>query len=425
MKTKIKNLSSTQVELEVELSVERFDHFIDKAVSSLAKDMNLPGFRQGRIPKEVVMKQAGESTVLMEAAKLAVNDVYRKALLDNDLEPISPPKVDILKLAPQNPFSFRATFFVLPKFELPDYRELASKVKKEKISVKEKEIKDVLSLIQRSRADLKEVFRPAKKDDYVEIEFSCSQIQGNTKQKDAFVLGKGHLIPGFEDQLVGMSVGEEKTFSLDFPPDFYQKELANKQGDFQVKMTSVKEVELSEINDQFAQKVGKFKNLKELEKSIKKGLEEEKTMVRSRELRDKIMEKIEQVCQLDVPQVLVDSEKQRRFEDLKKAISNQGITLEQYFQKIKKTEQEVLKLFEQQARKQAKRFLILREIARKEAIEVEEEELKEEINKILARYPDLDTVKKNIDLENLKRYTEEMLRNEKVFQFLEHLTKEE
>jgi trigger factor len=264
MKTKIKNLSSTQVELEVELPADKFDRFIDKAVSSLAKEMKLPGFRQGKIPKQVVMKEAGQSTVLMEAAKLAVNDVYRKAILDNDLEPISPPKVDILKLAPQNPFSFRATLFVLPKFELPNYRELASGIKKEKISVKEKEIKDVLGLIQRSRADLKEVFRPAQKDDYVEIEFSCPQIKNNLKQKDAFVLGKGHLIPGFENQLLGMSAGEEKTFSLDFPSDFYQKELAGQPGDFQVKMTSVKEVELAEINDQFAQKVGNFKNLKEL-----------------------------------------------------------------------------------------------------------------------------------------------------------------
>ncbi len=424
MKTKIKNISETEVQLEIEVSVEGFDSFVDKAVVALGKEIVVPGFRQGKIPKEKIIQQVGLNMVLTEASRLAMEKYYKQAILENSLEPISQPRVEILKLAIQNPFIFKATFFVLPKVELSDYKKTISGMKVEQISIDDSEIQQALEWLQKSRPDLTEIFTPAQKDNFIEFEFYCDLVQNNQKQQDGFIIGKGSAIPGFEDQLIGMSSGQEKEFTLDFPKDFYQKELAEKSGKFKVKINSVKKVVLPEINDEFAKKLGEFKTLNELKENITKGLKQEKQVAESQKTRIEMIDKIAKDSKLTVPDSLVQMEKQARFDDLKNSLAKNNLDFNNYLTKIKKTEQELLKAFEEQSEKEAKRFLILREISKQENISVSEQELEDEVNKILTTYQSPEQAQNKIDPDKLKSYTEERLRNEKVFQFLEKLTKE-
>jgi len=420
MRVKVKKLPKSKVELEIEIEAKAFEKFFSNALSGLSNNLEIPGFRKGKVPKDIVLQEIEQKTILMEAANLAIKESYSKAVLEKKLEVISQPKIEILKLAPNNSFCFRAVFFVLPEIELPDYKEIASKVKRKKVSIKGLEIENALTWLQKSRPKFKELSRAAKKGDFVEIEFLSPQIENGKMQKDAFLLGEGRLVKGFEEKLEGMKNGEQKTFSTLFPQKHFRKELAGKKVDFEVKMVKVSEVEFPEINDRFARELGDFENLDVLRQSIKQGIRKEKELAESQRIREEILEKIEQNSKIETPEILVEAEKQRMLDGSKQKVSQDfNLPFEDYLKRIKKSENEFLSSFEIEAQKRVKRFLILREIAKKGNIAVSEEEVKEETNKILKRYPDIGTVQKEVDLEKLKDYTKEAIRNEKTLKLLE------
>jgi len=420
MKSKIKRLPKSEVELEIEVEAEVFEKFFENTLSQLTKELKLPGFRKGKVSREIALEKIGLENVLMEAAKIAVRESYLQTLSENKLEAISQPKIEILKVAHKNPFCFRASFFVLPGIELPDYKKISSEVKKRDISVGESEVKETLSWLQKSRSTLKPLNRVSQKGDFVEIEFSCPQIEKGTPQKDNFVLGEGHALKDFEGQIENMKEGEQKKFSVTFPKDHPQKEIAGKTIDFDVKMLKVSEVQLSEINDQFAKDLGKFESLEKLKENIKEGIKMEKATEEGQRIREEILSEIEKALIFEVPEILIEAEKQRMLSTAKQTVPRDfKISFEEYLEKVKKSEKEILDSFEAEAKKRIKRSLVLREIAKNEKIAVSEEETKEEINKILTQYPDIDRTKKDIDLEGLKSYTEEIIRNEKVLTRLE------
>jgi len=422
MKAKLKKLPYSNVELEVEIGAEDFEIFFERAFLILSKDLEIPGFRKGKVPRNIAQSKIGQENILMEAAKLAIRESYLKIILEQKLEVISQPKVEILKLAPKNPFSFRATFSVLPKVELPDYKKIASKIKKNKISVTKSEVEETLTWLRKSRPRLKELEKPAKKGDFVEIEWSSPQIEKGKVQKDAFLLGKGHLIKGLEETIAGMKKGEQKSFSASFPKDHFQKEIAGKKVDFNIKMIRVSEAEFPELNDKFAQELGNFKNLKALVESVKEGLRMEKELAERQRVREEILRGIEKEVGFEVPDILIETEKQKMLADLReRVLSGLNVSFEDYLEKIKKSEKELLDSFSTEAQKRVKRFLILREISRREKILVSDNEVEEEMNKILGRYPSVERAKKDIDLKRLKGYTKETIRTEKTLRFLENL----
>lgn len=414
METSIKKLPKSQIELKIEVSAKDFNDFIDKAILNLGKDLEIKGFRKGMAPKEVIEREVGLEKILIEAADLAVKENYRKAILENKIEAIFQPRIEIQKLARGDSFIFLAKITVLPEIKLPDYKKIASKIKRMEIKVGEKEVDDALFWFQKSRAKLTLKNQPAQKGDFVEIEYQSPELEvllTPREQKDAFILGESHFIPGFEEQLIGMKAKEEKEFSITIP----EKHPLRKYGrevSFKVKMISVQNVELPEINDQFVKSLGKFENLASLKNNIKEGLTLEKKQIESQRLRNEILEEINKDTAIEIPELLVTEEKKQMLENFKKSvIENLKISFTDYLNKIKKTEEEMLDYFLPQAQKRIKNSLILKEIGKREKIEVSEEEIVEEVSKILK-----DT---NIDPENLKEYTEEVIRTEKIFQLLE------
>jgi len=310
------------------------------------------------------------------------------------------------------------------EIKLPDYKKIASKVRKRKVEVSGGEVEEALNWLQKSRAKFSLKDSPCQKGDWLEIEYWSNQIENGTKRKDAFLLGQGQLIPGFEENLEGMKIGQEKEFQLTFPENHYRKDLIGKKIDFQVKINSIQKVEFPEINDQFAQNLGQFQNLEALKKSIKEGLDLEKEEIESKRAQKEILEKIGQGIEIELPEDLVEKEKKQMVENLKiNVFQNLQIPFEDYLKKINKTEKEILDYFLPEAKKRVKNFLILKEIGKREGVEVSGEEIKEEINKILKHYPSIEKAEKELDLEKLKMYIENRIKNEKTLQMLEGLAK--
>ncbi len=422
MEKEVKHGKESKIELTVELSVEEFKEIEKEVLERLAREAELPGFRKGKTPAEVVRKKIGEQKILTETAQEAIEDSFKKIISEENLEPISQPRVNITKLAPGNPFQYKAEFVVLPEVKLPDYKKLASGVKKEEVSVEEEEIQETLDWLQKARPNLKQVLRPAKKGDWVEISFFSPQLEKGRKFEDAFILGKGKLIPGFSDQLLGMSPGETKDFSLVLPDNFKAREVAGKEVEFKATMKSVKEPEPREINDDFARDVGEFDSLEELKKNIREGLLQEKKQGGRQRRRSEILDKIVEKTDVSVPEVLIEREKENQLAQLKKRVSEQlGVSFEEYLEKINKTEDELEKALTKEAEGRVLRFLILREISSREKVEVSDEELEQEVNSFLKQLSDIDQAKKEVDLDRLKSYTRDKIEQNKVLEILEEL----
>ena len=427
----IKKLPKSQIEILFEVSAEEFQKFIEKAIFELGKDIEIEGFRKGKVPKEILEKEIPRDKIFNKAIEMAVRENYFKAILENKIEPISKPEIEILPS--KEGLTFKAIFSVLSEIKLPDYKKIASQSKRKEIFVSEKEIDDALNWLQRSRAKFIFENRPAKKGDFVEIEFQSPQVEQGLKRKDNFILGEGHFVSGFEENLEGMIPGQEKDFSLGFPENYFQKNLAGNLIDFKVKMVSVQKMELPEINDQFAKSLGRFENLENLKKSISQGIKIEKENHESQRIRGEILEKILRKMEGDIPEVLIETEKKRMLEDLKNFVSERlKIKFEDYLAKIQKTEKELSDSFSNEAEKKVKSVLILREISKREKIEVSEEEIQGAINEFLKNYPIEKTkglARQNfggqnlggLDLDQLKSYYEEVIRNEKVLKMLENL----
>jgi len=395
MKSTIKKLPKSEVELEIRVSAEEFGRFIEQAILNLGGDLEIKGFRKGKAPKNIIEERIGLEKILIEAGDLAVNETYKKAVLENKIEVIFQPKIEIKKLAKGSDLVFSARTAVLPEIKLPDYKKIASETKRNKAVVEEKEIEDTFKWLQKSRAKFTLKNQLAQKGDFVEIEYWSAQIQGEG-QKDAFILGEGHFIPGFEEKIIGMKSGEEKE-NITLNKD-------NKEITLKVKVISVQNVELPELNDQFAKSLGEFENLDALKKNIKQGLILEKEQAETQRVRQEILERISEKIKAEIPEVLIENEQKQMLENLKKMVSERlKISFGDYLSKVKKTEKEILDSFLPAAQKKVRNFLVLREIGKREKVEVSEEELA------------------NLDSGQSKEYNKEALRTEKIFAMLENL----
>lgn len=459
MKSELRKLPKSQIQIDFELDEQEFSKYIDKALEHLKGHVKMDGFRPGQVPKEMVEKQIGNEGLLMEAGDLAVNESYNKFINEQRIEPIGKPEVLITKIAKGNPFLFKITVSVLPEIILPDYKEIVSTITSKEISVTEKEIEDAVHYLQKSRAKFTDKTTGVEKKDYVKIAYTNKDINGGKEIKDMFIVGDGGFLPDFEDNLLGMKVSDEKEFSAKFPENA-PNGLGGKKGDFKVKMLAIQTMDLPEINDEFAKTLGQdaagregflqsenprpradrgagapvlaFDSLVILKENIKEGVLVEKQEEEKQRKRGEVLSKISEKITFDLPEKMVKYEQERLFEDFKNQIvQNTGLTFEGYIASIKKTEEEIKKSFTIEAERRIKNFLVLQEIGKQEHIEVLPAELEEEMNKVVKNYTKESRLQGNrgssmksgqiekIDINQLKEYTKGAIYNEKVFQVLE------
>jgi len=307
------------------------------------------------------------------------------------------------------------------KIELANYKGLMATQRESK--VEEKEIESALKYIQNSRAKTITVNKPAEKGNRIEIDFEvrCGgvKVENGESKNHPLILGEGQFLPGFEKELEGMKAGEEKEFSLKVPDDWADKRVAGKGLDFKVKMNLVQERQVPELNDEFAISLGKFKSFEEFKKSVVDGLKQEKELTDKQRMRIELIEQVANSSKIEVPKELVDMELENMINEFKLSITQFGLDFETYLLQIKSTLDELKNSWRVQAEKRAKIGLCIKAIADKEKIIPTTEEIEEKMNQELMRYPDVEKVKKEIDLVALKEYTEGVIINEKVFALLE------
>ncbi len=418
MKFSIKKLPKSEIEIDVEISAKELEGFFDQAVKDFGKNMEIKGFRKGEAPREIVEREIGREKILADAAEIAIKANYLKIIEKEKISPLGQPQVEIQKLAANNPLVFKIKIAVFSEITLPDYKKIVSKIKKNKIKLDEKEIDGSIKWLQKSRAKFSQLDRPAQKGDFVEIEFDSSV--DNKTTKDGFILGEGKFIPGFEDNLHGLKTEDKKTFSLHFPSPYFKKELAGKEAEFNVKVISVQKMELPEVNDKWAQSLGRFDGLKPLKENIREGLKKEKEIAETQRVRGEMLEKITKDSKLEIPDILVKAEQKRFLENLKQRISdNLKISFEEYLKESKKDEKQLLDSFLPEAEKRVKESFILRAVAEKEDIKVSTDEIDKESDNVLKQYPPSEKTPEKIDIGRLKEYVKEVIKNEKTFKKLE------
>jgi trigger factor len=426
MKVEITKLPKSEIELKIQVPSDEWREFYDEALRELSADLKLEGFRPGHVPQNFAEEKIGAEHILEHAAEHCVRKCYVRAVMDYNLEPVSKPEITVTKIAKENPFEFKVRVVVLPEVKLPDYKKIANAQAKDKkdVAVSEDEIKKAIDWLVKSRSKFITVPRSCRVGDRIEIDFE-GQYEGQvlaelTSKNHPAILGRGYFIPEFEANIIGMKEGEEKQFRISFPPDFSAKNLAGKNVDFKTKINVVQEAEASEFNDAFAQSVGNFKDTSMLQASVKEGLLSEKREQEKERWRTALIEKIAVASNMEIPAVLIEAETKRMMEDLKAKVAQIGISFEKYLEKFNKTEAGLIDESKEKALANVRNFLVLQEIAKQEKIEVSEEEVREEMNKALAHIGTSEQAEQQIDKEQLARYTQDILKNEKVFQVLEN-----
>ncbi|HJV36376.1 trigger factor [Geomonas sp.] len=384
MQTNVEKLSSIKQKISFEIPAERVAAEVDKAYASIRKQAAIKGFRKGKVPQSVIEKQYG-AQMAEDVVKNLVNDSYFKALAEHNLNPVSYPMIDADTLIVGQPFKFSATFDVFPDVELKEYLDLP--VQKEKLELDENAaVESRLAQLRENLAQLSPAAegRAAQKGDFVTFDFKGSiegvPFEGGEAQDFQLELGSRRFIPGFEEQMEGLTVGAETTITVNFPEDYHNAELAGKPADFAITVKDIKVKELPELNDDFAKEFGEFETLDELKEKLAEVARSQEEQRINSDLRERLMSELVERNDLEVPEVLVDRQLQMLLENSKQKLAAQRLTLEM----MGTTEEGYKTQFREVAANQVKCSLILDAVADKEGIQIAEEEVVERVQGIAA-----------------------------------------
>ncbi len=418
MQTNKKELEKSQIEFEVTLSLDEFNPYLEKGAQKLAKDVKVEGFRPGKVPYDVLKQKVGEMAILEESANIAIRATIDE-VLDKNLEGeqlAGKPQVEIVKLAPNNDFTYKVTMPVLPKVKLGQYKDLS--IKDEQNEVDDKEIEKTLEQLKEMKAKESAKDGQAETGDKLTLDISMSidgaPVEGGESKDTTVVLGKDYFLPGFDEKLLGAKKDETKEFSLTYPKDHHQKHLAGKNVDFSVKVKEVTQREVPEFNDDFA-KTLQFNSMSELKEAIKKNVlaekEKKESMRKERELMETLIEKSDIG---EIPEEVVKDEAKGMLEEMKKNVEAQGGKFEDYLSHLKKTEDQLLTDFMPDAVKRIKIALILKEVGKEEKISVSSEEIDNKIEELKKTYAGQEEAQKQINSLEYKRHLNHALLSDKI-----------
>jgi trigger factor len=380
LKTKTTELPDSRVRVEVEVPTEALERELNTAASQLGREMRVPGFRSGKVPPEVVLRQVGREAVLDEAVRRGLPGWYEEALADAGIQTVGDPQVDLSDLPEKGaPLAFTIEVGVVPPAQLGDYRGV--EVGRREPKVDEQEVQAELERLRESLASLETVEREAGEGDFVVMDYVGSvdgtPFEGGEGRGQVVELGSGRLIPGFEEQLAGVSAGEERTVELTFPDDYPAEQLAGKDASFAVEVKEVKEKRLPELDDDFAVEAGGYDSLDELRTEIESRIGQAEERAIEAEFREAAVDAVVDNATIEVPHELVHSKAHEMWHRTARRFAAQGINPEQYLQMTGKTEEELVVESESDAETALKREAVLSAIVEAEGIEVSDEEIEQ------------------------------------------------
>jgi trigger factor len=421
MKTKLKNISDVKVELTISLGAEELKAAEQVALTKLAKEVKIEGFRKGKAPLEMVAAQVDPILLNQETLENALSKSVAEAFLKEKVQAINRPEVDVKKFIPGTELEFTATTEIMPKVELGDYKKLG--VKKEAAKVSKKEVKETIDRILKNFAEKKKVEREAKNGDEVIIDFLGKKdgvaFDGGKAEKFPLELGSKSFIPGFEEGLIGKKAGDELSLDLEFPKDYHAKDLAGAKVVFEVKIHEVRENVEPEINEEFLSKLGDFKTKEEFEKQIEEDLKTQKQAEADEKFKDEIVKKLAEVSKVPVPEILLEDQKRSIEMDMQQNLMYSGLSLEDYLDRMGKTREEWLeKDVKEAAEMRVKSGLALAELSKVEKVKSDTKELDARIAQLKEQYGNSKEVQKQLSSDDVRRNLANQILTEKTIDLL-------
>ena len=411
------------IEVKFELNAKEWEAEVEKAYEKHKAEYKKEGFRTGKVPRKVLEQTYGENLFFEDAFNDSFPELYTKMLeKEKQLYPVDYPAISLDKMS-KDGLSFSVKITLLPEVVLGEYSGIEIKKRSDKVT--EAEIKKELDALAEKQVKFVEVAdREAKMGDLVNIDYAGfegkDQFEGGTAKDQELELGSKTFIPGFEEQVVGMKIGEERDVNVTFPEHYHADNLAGKPVVFKVKLLGIREKVLPEINDEFASNASEFETLADLKKSIKDRLQENKTKEVEAETENKLVEEIVKRAKLDVPAAMVDSQIDHELHHMEEAVKAYGIDLKTYMQIMGTTLEDYRKSKEKEAEAQVKASLVLEEIIKKEGIKVLTKDMKAKIAEIAER------TKRNVtdverEMQNNESYLKNTILSEKVINRLKEL----
>lgn len=389
MSLKVENLEHNMVKLTIEVSADEFEKAMQSAYVKNKGRINIPGFRRGKAPRQMIEKMYGAAIFYEDATNEIIPSAYDREVAECDLELVSQPKIEVTQIEKGQPFIFTAEVAVKPEVTLGEYKGL--EVPKADLTVTDEEIDAEVDKEREKNSRMIDVDdRAVANGDSIKLDFDGSvdgvPFEGGKAENYDLVIGSGSFIPGFEEQLVGAEIGKELDVNVTFPEEYHAKELAGKAAVFKCKVNEIKVKELPEADDDFAQDVSEFDTLAEYKEDIKKRLTEKKETEAKNAKETAALEKAVENAQMDIPAAMIDNQVRQMADDFARRIQSQGISLEQYLQFTGMTADKLLDQMRPEAEKRIKNSLVLEAIAKAESFEISDEKVEEEINKMAESY---------------------------------------
>jgi trigger factor len=377
VKSAVETLSPTRAKLTVEVPFEELKPSLDKAYKQIAQQVNVPGFRRGKVPPQVIDRQVGRGAVLDQAINEVIPQKYSEALQENDLTPLAQPEVEVTKFEDNGPLEFTAEVDVKPEIVLPDYAGLEAQV--DDVEVTDEDVEEQVQALRERFGTLKDVERAAGENDFVVIDLKATQdgevVEGAEVSGMSYQVGKGGMLDGLDEALTGLSAGESKEFTS----QLVGGDLIGQDVDVVVTVTQVQEQELPEVDDEFAQLASEFDTVEELKADVKERLGRGKRLEQAAAARDAVLEVLLEKVDIPLPEGLVTDELNTRREQFEQQLAFAGMTLEKYLEEEGQTQEEFEADLDRRVRDSIAAQMILDEIAGKNEYGVDQNELTQHV----------------------------------------------
>ena len=387
----MEKLEGSKVKLTIEVGADEFEKAVEKAYLKTKKNFNVPGFRKGHAPRKVIENAYGWLVFFDDAFDIAYPEVYEAAVREHEITPVDRPEISILSCEQGAPVVFTAEVAVKPEVTLGAYKGI--EVEKQEYNVTDEMVEAEIQKEREKIASTVEVTGRAVADgDKVNLDYSGSvggvKFDGGTAENQELTIGSGMFIPGFEEQMVGMNVGEEKDITVTFPEQYHSEELAGKEAVFHVKVNAIEETVLPEADDEFAKDVSEFDTIAELRADKRKKLEEAAELRAKNQRENELIEKACENAAVEIPEAMIERQMDHILNDIRYRLSMQGISLEDYCKYTGNSIEDMRKEMREDAAKRVKSQLVLEAIGKAEAVEAAAEEIEEKLNEYAAQFGD-------------------------------------
>ena len=428
MSLQVEKLEKNMAKLTIEVSADDLEKALQSAYNKQKSKISIPGFRKGKVPRQMIEKMYGAEIFYDDAANALIPKAYSDAYDECELEIASQPKIDIVQIEKGKPFIFTAEVAVKPEVTLGEYKGL--KVDKISNRVTQKEIDAKLQEeAEKNARTITVEDRPVQDGDEVILDFEGfvdgEAFEGGKGENYPLTIGSGSFIPGFEEQLIGANTGDEKEVNVTFPEDYHAEDLKGKAAVFKCKIHEIKAKELPEIDDEFASEVSEFDTLEEYKADIKTKLKEQKESEGKTKQENQAVEQAIANASMEIPDAMIDTQARQMMDDFARRMQQQGLTMEQYCQFTGQTMDKMLEDLRPQAVNRIQTRLVLEAIAKAENIEISDEKLDEEIGKMAEMYKmEADKLKEYMGEAEKKQMKEDMAVQEAVTFLVENAVTE-